>query len=850
MSTPEADKNSQPRARRGPGRLVRATRVLRGVFLRYGHLLPPAIAAVLTLSSTYILLGPVLNRSGDNIYHLMSEYALAYAFRFGDDPFGPLGLEFGIPLLRFYQCLFYLMSVGLSIGLDLDLRFVHNLLIVLCFAASPFAYLYFLRKLGLSKWAASLGSMLSMVSVAAFGNSFEAYHQAGIVTQALGGLFFPLFMGNFIGMLRGENRAATTAFLFAVAFLSHAIMSVYAAFAGAFYFLVADVGLRRNWRRLMVFCLIGMSLVAFWVLPFLTHTYEKRAVPESIIRGRGVHWFTSVSRAELSTVLRTGRLLDDPPRKGGERDKDDIFMDKISIIGTLKTRPPVLTALTALGALVALLGLRRTSNRFLLGGFAFSLMLFAGPDDFRFINYLPFIKFIQTFRFTYLVEFFAFGLAAVGIEAVLRQLYNFARTRRRFLRYPLIATWVLLIAIGLSWIGSEIIGLGQAHLLIRDPVKLDAMVDAMGSLKDRGYPFRADVQFPGRRKIRHGWLSAYDYNAYCTHWKGVGPTPGYHLCTGLGGLKRNPNLYALAGIRWISGQGDDVKSTREAKDEEGDVLFELLPNGKDRRGKPNTWHSLLDTGRDHLLRPLLGRPVPVVCNDAQWIWLAKSWTTRYRGKLWDRDTPILMRVPAGTLATSGLTGQAPALMYLDHTQIDEDKAALTAFAGKGGVVVTPMAIPGVDAEPAGQTSVWERLPAKMQRIRSKRPQELEREELDPGFEVAEIKRYQPRGRSHQLFAFDVDALEPLVLVLPTQLFQGWQAELDGKPHPLFATGPDLVGVRLPSGAHRLVFRWQMPGWHKATLVASLLALVLVVGIWAVAIFRRARGRRRVKGTLV
>ncbi|MBW2277480.1 MAG: hypothetical protein JRF63_08310, partial [Deltaproteobacteria bacterium] len=545
MSTSESSNPDKP-ARRANW-LVRTSRVLKGLFLRYGHLLLPAAAAVFTLSSTYILLGPVLNRSGDNIYHLMNEYAMAYGFRYGDNPLGPMGLEFGIPLMRFYQCLFYLFNVGLSIGFGIDLRAIHNITIVVCFAASPFAYTYFLRKLGLNRWAAGIGGFLSMISVAAFGNSIEAYHQAGIVTQSLGGLFFPWFMGNFVGMLRGENRASSTAFLFAVAFLSHAILSVFAAFAGALYFLVSNVGWRRNWKRLAFFGAIGIALVGFWVLPFLEHTYEKRAVPDSIIRGKGVHWFTSVSRSELSMVLRTGRLLDDAREKGNARDADDKFMDKISIIGTLKTRPPVFTLLTAFGCIVAMFSLRRTSMRFMLSGLAFSLMLFAGPDDFRFIHYLPFIKHIQTFRCTYLVEFFAFGLAAAGVETVLRHSFDFARTRRRFLRYPLFASWIGVMALGGSWVGSEILGLGGVHLVIRDQTTLNQMVDAMRTLPDRGYPFRIDVQYPGRRKIRHSWLSAYDFHPYCTHWKGVGATPGFHLCTTLGGMTRNTNLYTLAG---------------------------------------------------------------------------------------------------------------------------------------------------------------------------------------------------------------------------------------------------------------------------------------------------------------
>ncbi len=825
------------------GKIRRLRRWMAAMIGCHGHLLLPATAFILTLCSTWIILGPVLNRSGDNIYHLATEYALLHGIQAGDNPLGPIGMDFGQPILRFYQALYYLQNVVLHIVTRLDLMFLHNLTIVVCFALSPFSYAYFLRKLGLNRWAAGLGGMLSMISVAAFGNSFEAYHQAGIVTQSMGGLFFPWFAGNFIGMLRGENRASSTAMLFALAFLSHAIMSVFAVFAGVLYFLVSQTGLKHNLKRLTVFALIGSALVAFWVFPFIEHTNEKRAVPDSVTRGKGVHWFTSVSTSELNMVLTTGRLLDDPPVKGDARDANDRFMDKISIIGTLKTRPRAFTILTALGILVALGGIRRTSRRFLLGGFAFSLMLFTGPDDFRWLAYMPFIKHIQTFRCTYLIEFFAFGLAAVGLEGVLGTAFNFSLTRRRRLaRYPLTFVWAVIAAAVIGLIGSEIILLGQTHMRVRNHKSLDRMVDACSSLPMSGYPYRISPKYKGRFKIRHGWLSKYMYHPYCTHWKGVGPTTMYNLCMSLGGPKRNSALYALAGIRWFTGQGDKIDPLFKAKDKSGVRLFHHLPNGKDRRKRPFRSHRLLDFGHDHFLRPLVGVAMPVVCNDKQWIWLTKSWTTRYRNRLWNDKTPIPMRVKAGSLGNSGLLRSAMATFYMDHDAVDLDREALAGFTAKGGIVISPVDIVGVDEIPLEQRSAWDLLPEEMKPIVGLNREE-EREELDPGIEIAQIEMIMPRSPTYQHFIFDVDNIEPIVVVLPMEMVDGWSAVLDGEPISSFATGPDLVGVSLPRGAHRLSFIWKMPTRHWVMVFISLAALLFVAGVWSRAFWRRATGKR-------
>ena len=92
------------------------------LFLKYGHLLLPIGAAVLSFVSTYILFAPVLNRSGDNIYHLMNEYAMINGALAGDSLLGPLGMEMGQPVLRFYQSLFYMFNTGVHFitGVDID----------------------------------------------------------------------------------------------------------------------------------------------------------------------------------------------------------------------------------------------------------------------------------------------------------------------------------------------------------------------------------------------------------------------------------------------------------------------------------------------------------------------------------------------------------------------------------------------------------------------------------------------------------------------------------------------------------------------------------------------------------
>ena len=119
-----------------------------------------------------------------------------------------------------------------------------------------------------------------------------------------------------------------------------------------------------------------------------------------------------------------------------------------------------------------------------------------------------------------------------------------------------------------------------------------------------------------------------------------------------------------------------------------------------------------------------------------------------------------------------------------------------------------------------------------------------REERDPGLDVATVTQLREGSSSVQNFAFDVDLLKPLVAILPMQAAPGWGATLDGISLPSFPAGPDMVGVYLPKGAHRLVFSWRMPMRDKLWGAISLIALGFVLLIWIRAIRRRVRKLNR------
>jgi hypothetical protein len=278
------------------------------------------------------------------------------------------------------------------------------------------------------------------------------------------------------------------------------------------------------------------------------------------------------------------------------------------------------------------------------------------------------------------------------------------------------------------------------------------------------------------------------------------------------------------------------------KDEDQLPALERIPSGTDRKGRDNSSRVTLDTGFTHFLRPMLGSPVPVVCNDAQWLWLATNWIGQYRNRLWSRNMPMIMRVPAGDLASSGLLDRAEAILYFDHGALDDERDTLAAFAADGGTIVSPVAIDGVTARVLGETeSPWTGLPAS---INSAMPTGVtEREEMDPGLEVTRLRHLKSGQHTRQRFVYDIENVEPVVAVLPLERYPGWKAYRNGEEVPVFATGPDLVGVHLEPGVHRLNIVWEMPLRDRLCIVWTLLAVLFVLGVWIRRIVLRALNER-------
>ncbi|GIW87515.1 MAG: hypothetical protein KatS3mg108_1839 [Isosphaeraceae bacterium] len=92
-------------------------------------------------------------------------------------------------------------------------------------------------------------------------------------------------------------------------------------------------------------------------------------------------------------------------------------------------------------------------------------------------------------------------------------------------------------------------------------------------------------------------------------------------------------------------------------------------------------------------------------------------------------------------------------------------------------------------------------------------------------ETPRIVRYEP-----QLVVIDVTLQTPGLLVFADVYYPGWRLELDGQPAPLLRVNRMMRGAGVPSGSHRLTFRYDPDSlrWGLAATVLGFCGLALVL----------------------
>jgi len=760
-----------------------------GRFLaRHADLALPALATLTVVLGTWPI-WPWTMEAGDALSHLRNARDVLEALQYGVDPLGRLPQQIGSPVFRFYQPLHALATGAMAYGTGLNLDFCLTFVTYVPFALSPWAYRYLVGSLGFSRWTASIAAFVSLTTVFGFSNSFLGLIN-GIVSQAPAALFFPLFLGKFVRVLRGERCFLGAGAFFALTAVSHAAFAVYAVFAAGLATAVLWPKDLRAFGRAAACGALGVVLAAFWLVPFLSYHAQHRPIPDSVGRG-GVEWFRGLSGPELSELVVTGRFFDgerDEERVEGTDEHLDTTIRNLNIFGMHEPlRPPVLTWALVLAALVALVRMRHAHVRYLLCLSFFGVLLVLGDDEFRVLSRLPLMSNMQGFRATYLIDQGALGLLAYALHEVSQGLVRLggrlpAWPRRAGAALGLLAV-AGAVAITMSWLARHAWRYANPMSQAAWTVTLQRNLDAH---RARTGPYRLQGVFKNGGSSHENLLSRLGYRVPCSHVKGFVEQSSRAVCGHLGAPARSYRFAELVGVgyylvdnRLPLGMGDIPRDEREGK--------------RFRRLSDVRTHQLWESRDRSYAHVATGPIVLVVADDAQWLLVVEKWLDRYARKVSDAETPWPVRARPADLRGGELLRAASAVAILDPSGVPRAPRALVAFANDSPVHAVA-AIPGLEAvRLLGPQDAWSLPFTGLGRA----------EPRAPGERIRLVSWLRP-GRE---FRFRVDLGRAGLVAVAETAFRNWTAHLDGRSVPVVAAGPDLATVLVPPGRHTLRLRW-------------------------------------------
>lgn len=773
--------------------------------------------AILFLVAARSLAMGGLDQSGDLTYHLGGEYQVAEAIKEGRNPFGPLSINFGSPMLKFYQPLLYLLIGAIHAVTGVDILVVHHIVLLLLFLITPLALYYGYRHVGLPEVAAGFGVVLNALSVAGFGNSLEAYFTVGVVNQMIGAVFFPLFLGFFNQLLQGKRGPVPVAFLFALTFISHVMMAVYATFAGGLLFLTERRPIRSVLKPLAAFAVLSGLLLTFWFVPFVAAWEKHRPIPKSADRASYAFYLASLTLGETSKLLFTGRLLDDAHASKLEGNQNDLdaLSDRVNMCPTFVTRPPVITVLVLLGfVLVLVFRLRSPPHRFLVAGFLFSFLVLSGPDDVPWLRYIPFTKRIEFFRSTYLFEFFAFGLAGAGIQIA----GGFVASRAKDFKRP------LLVAVRVGVASLVLVGAGLFFYLFFKLVSIHVTMAtnqffersvAIAEPSAKGFPLRIVVDHKSFKmdKRQTSYMGGRGLRTVCGHWRIIGPSSAEYLCGAVRQTLTDPSIARRIGIGYYLVHRDHAKAFEQLKDSAGAKVM--------RQVKRGYGHYLYrDTKATYLWAA--DRAVLTIASAAQWFYVGRAWVGEIQ-KETHGAPPTPVRPPEGRPIDAQMLKAVEGVWVLSPERLTEaDIRVLADYAKGGNRVFSVKELPGVETSPLSGDG----------------PRLFDT--MMPAGSTSSVEIVQKEAAVGGPFVYHVRTASPRFVVLPDYAVDGWRVQVDGKDSGLFTAGPDMVGAFIPAGSHTVRMWWAASRFEWLCYGIS---LVTLAGILAAFLIGRRRKRR-------
>jgi len=692
-----------------------------------------------------------------------------------------------------------------------------KLVVLLGVSLYPLTVFLGARLLGLAFWPALLAGLLALLPISSWGHTLAAYHFLGVHKQMYAILLFPIATGALWRSLKDGRWSPLFAFAFPAVFMTHPYIAYcLALLAPAMLFALLTSEERWNWRRgigrttlwsipALLFCLL-------WLLPFASS--GEIQVIDPFLGMRKEFDVVVCTTAETLRQFFLGGLFDTTAWSGAFGDHEWGWLPNGD-----HPRPPLLTALTFAGWCGLVLRRRRSTEAFVGLAFLTGLLIFIGPDDFPFLDRIPFAQQFQNIHSIFMLEWAAILVGGLGWHGLCAVVWGDGRSRAR----KAIAL-VLGAGIGGAWLTA----LAERTAEARDLITIRSVATLNGKLlaSPMFHPAWSDLQ-PVVRAIQgragSGGISTLpssnddglvynvlplmvDRPVFTSAFEEVGGVYGLLLGQFRSALRENPRLQRLFDVRFVLSS----------------ALYETArksyPDAMQIRVDNKYWQLYEVPGEFGPLEALPAELVGFVGSERSWAILMRSWLQRF---------------------ADGAPAQ-PWLVNLGHASDD----ALRDLAPLLGRVVVPtgtrspealggaLEVEYADLDDARANSLLESLDGT--RANGHEP-------------YLSNVRTAPLGgdRSEERFAVETPgATTPLLF--KRSFYRGWRATVDGRRAPIYQVSPGLQMVLLAPGEHVVGFSYSGPNrwvWAEGAVCAGL----VLSGLFGFAFSLRLRDRERDAG---
>ncbi|MBI5142741.1 MAG: hypothetical protein HZA20_11225 [Nitrospirae bacterium] len=702
----------------------------------------------------------------------------------------------GAPLFQIRPPGFYVATVVTHYLTGLTIEQALKFVVVFGFCLYPLTMFAGGRLLGLGFGTALCIGILSPLPISLWGHTIDAYQFLGVHKQLLANLVFPLAVGSMWRLLRDGSYGPLFAVSFAAMFMTHPYIAYSFAFLVPFM-LVALASSGQDWLwqktipRTALWLMPAVLMTSLWLIPYAS-SGEIRAIDPFLSRHKEFD-VTVCTTAETLRQFFLGGILDTTR-----------FAGQFGVVewasggewGWLKNgawvRLPLLSALAACGLVFSLRKRESAQHGFLALAFLIASILFLGPDDFPFLDLIPFSTEFQNIHAAFIFDWAAIMLGGVALHRTV--IYARSIERRKF-RY---AAYIALAAVLFNSYGERTYAAGKLADVRNINTVNGRLVPSPGMMK-AWQDFKAVVDRLND-SVESGNISAFPHS----HDDGVtyNELPnmvnrpmflsGFHPIGGVydilvrkyrSDIQTNHALQQLLNVRYV------INSPFH---KQGDTKW---PDTLEPLYKDKFWELLRVKGDYGDLEAIPPGFLGFVGNEVEWDALMEAWVSAYaKGS---SPWPWIVN-----FSRAGLS--------------DDDIRSVKPFIS---VVITgrKAAPPALLADIA--TVPWS--------------------SLGDGFSALNEGKFQPvkkLGNAEDAFSFEsvrrdrkadefrISAGELTPVIFKRAFYRGWDAAIDGKAVPIYRMSPGFQMILVPKGDH--IAQWFYTGptnwkWAKAAFFAGI-----------------------------